>query len=203
VKAIRGRQSRTQNACREYPIALARDARARVSVCPKLRCHAFGRAILVMRFRSFVFVAFFSSALSGSALAQPSASGRTTGFDGDWQVTMTCPNNTEKSAARGYKRQFPAQVKNGVLQGEIGVADSAGWLRIEGRSAPTATPGSRRSGRTGEPDYAAQHPPPSSPYAYRHRRPLRGRARAAAGASSSASATSSSSAAERRQDTTW
>ena len=120
-----------------------------------------------MRFRSFVFVAFFSSALSGSALAQPSASGRTTGFDGDWQVTMTCPNNTEKSAARGYKRQFPAQVKNGVLQGEIGVADSAGWLRIEG---PIGADGNARleaRGRTGNPDYAAQHPPPSSPYAYR------------------------------------
>jgi hypothetical protein len=119
-----------------------------------------------MRFRSFVFVAFFSSALSGSALAQPSASGRTTGFDGDWQVTMTCPNNTEKSAARGYKRQFPAQVKNGVLRGEIGVADSAGWLRIEGLIDGDGNARLDAHGRTGEPDYAVQHPPPSSPYSF-------------------------------------
>ena len=95
-----------------------------------------------MRLRSFAFVAFFATALSASAVAQPSASGSTTAFDGDWQVTMTCPDNTEKSAARGYKRQFPAQVKNGVLQGEIGVADSAGWLRIDARFE-----GARGSGR--------------------------------------------------------
>ena len=120
-----------------------------------------------MRLRSFAFVAFFANALSASAVAQPSAGGSTTAFDGDWQVTMTCPDNTEKSAARGYKRQFPAQVKNGVLQGEIGVADSAGWLRIEG---PIGADGSARldaHGRTGDPDYAAQHPPPSSPYSFR------------------------------------
>ena len=120
-----------------------------------------------MRLRSFAFVAFFSIALSATTLAQPSASASSNAFDGDWQVTMTCPDNTEKSAARGYKRQFPAQVKNGVLQGAIGVADSAGWLRIEG---PIGADGNARleaRGRTGNPDYAAQHPPPSSPYAYR------------------------------------
>jgi len=76
-----------------------------------------------MRPRSFAFVVFFSSALSASALAQRSTSGNATGFDGNRQVTMTCPDDTEKSAARGYKRQFSAQVKNGVLQGEIGVAE--------------------------------------------------------------------------------
>ena len=120
-----------------------------------------------MRRRSFVFVAFFAMVLSAPAVAQPSGSASISAFDGDWQVTMTCPDNTEKPAARGYKRQFPAQVKNGVLQGEIGVADSAGWLRIEG---PIGADGNARldaHGRTGNPDYAARHPPPSSPYSYR------------------------------------
>ena len=119
-----------------------------------------------MRLRWVAFVAFLANALSTSAVAQPSAGGSTTAFDGDWQVTMTCPDNTEKSAARGYKRQFPAQVKNGVLRGEIGVAESAGWLRIEG---PIDADGSARldaRGRTGEPDFAVQHPPPSSPYSF-------------------------------------
>jgi hypothetical protein len=119
-----------------------------------------------MRFRSFAFVVFFSSALSASVIAQPSGSASTAPFDGDWQVTMTCPDNTEKSAARGYKRQFPARVKNGMLQGEIGVAESAGWLRIEG---PIGADGSARldaKGRTGDPDHAVQHPPPSSPYSF-------------------------------------
>ena len=119
-----------------------------------------------MRLRSFAFVAFFAIALSATTVAQPSAGASSNAFDGDWQVTMTCPDNTEKSAARGYKRQFPAQVKNGVLQGEIGVAESAGWLRIEG---PIDADGSARldaRGRTGEPDFAVQHPPPSSPYSF-------------------------------------
>ena len=119
-----------------------------------------------MRLRSFAFVAFFSSALSASAIAQPSSISPASGFDGDWQVTMTCPNNTEKSAARGYKRQFPAQVKDGVLRGEIGVAETAGWLRIEG---PIGADGNARldaHGRTGDPDHAVGQPPPSSPYAF-------------------------------------
>ena len=119
-----------------------------------------------MRFRSVAFVAFFSTALSASAMAQPTTSGNATAFDGNWQVTMTCPNNTEKSAARGYKRQFPAQVKNGVLQGEIGVADSAGWLRIDGSIDADGSARLDAHGRTGEPDFAVQHPPPSSPYSF-------------------------------------
>jgi len=119
-----------------------------------------------MRLRSVAFVEFFSTALSAIAVAQPSGNNAAGRFEGEWTVTMTCPNNTEKSAARGYKRQFPAQVKDGVLRGEIGVADSAGWLRIEG---PIGADGSARldaHGRTGDPDYAAAHPPPSSPYAF-------------------------------------
>ena len=119
-----------------------------------------------MRLRSFACVAFFANALSATAVAQPSGSASITGFDPPSQATMTCPDNTEKSAARGYKRQFPAQVKNGVLQGEIGVAESAGWLRIEG---PIGADGSARldaNGRTGDPDHAVQHPPPSSPYSF-------------------------------------
>jgi len=119
-----------------------------------------------MRPRSFVFVAFLSTVLPSTASAQPSGAGPSSRFDGDWIVTMSCPNNTEKSAARGYKRQFPAQVKDGVLRGEIGVAESAGWLRIEG---PIGADGSARldaHGRTGDPDYAVAHPPPSSPYSF-------------------------------------
>jgi len=119
-----------------------------------------------MRLRSVAFVAFFSTALSAIAVAQPSGNNAAGRFEGEWTVTMTCPNNTEKSAARGYKRQFPAQVKDGVLRGEIGVAESPGWLRIEG---PIGADGSARldaHGRTGDPDYAVAHPPPSSPYAF-------------------------------------
>ena len=40
-----------------------------------------------MRLRSFAFVAFFATALSALAVAQPSGSASTTSFDGNWQVT--------------------------------------------------------------------------------------------------------------------
>ncbi len=52
-----------------------------------------------MRLRALVFVAFFSSALSQATVGQPSTTGAMSSFDGE-QVTMTCPNNTERSAAR-------------------------------------------------------------------------------------------------------
>lgn len=115
-----------------------------------------------MRHRAVLFVAF--AAIAQLAFAQaPSEAAR---FDGEWTVTMTCPNNTEKSAARGYKRQFPARVKDGLLQGEIGNAESPGWLRIEGRIGADGNARFDARGRTGDPEYAVNQPPPSSPYAF-------------------------------------
>jgi hypothetical protein len=104
-------------------------------------------------------------AASSAALAQASgaASAR---FDGDWLVTMACPSNTEDSAARGYKRQFPAQVKGSVLQGEIGTSGAPGWLRIGGTIGSDGSARLDALGRTGNPDYAVDHPPPSSPYSF-------------------------------------
>ena len=111
-------------------------------------------------------LALFVFAVPTLTAAQPSQGNGAARFDGDWLVTMSCPSNTERSAALGYKRQFPAQVKDGVLRGEIGAADAAGWLRIEG---PIGADGGARldaHGRTGDPDHAAAHPPPSSPYSF-------------------------------------
>ena len=79
---------------------------------------------------------------------------------------MNCPSNTEKSAARGYKRQFPARVSAGVLSGEIGVAEAPGGLRIDGRIGADGSALFDAHGRTGDPDYAVNQPPPSSPYAF-------------------------------------
>jgi hypothetical protein len=99
-------------------------------------------------------------AASSATLALASAAGSR--FDGDWLVTMACPTNTEDSAARGYKRQFPAQVKDGVLTGEDGTAGGAGWLRIGGDGSARLD----ARGRTGNPEYAVDHPPASSPYTF-------------------------------------
>jgi hypothetical protein len=102
---------------------------------------------------------------SSVARAQPAAAGATR-FDGDWTVTMSCPTNTEKSAARGYKRQFPATVKDGMLRGEIGAVDAPGWLRLDGRIDGEGSARLDAHGRTGDPDYAVNQPPPSSPYTF-------------------------------------
>ena len=64
---------------------------------------------------SFVALTMFAASLAAAQPASAPGGGR---FDGDWLVTMSCPTNTEKSAALGYKRQFIAQVKDGFLRGE-------------------------------------------------------------------------------------
>ncbi len=104
-------------------------------------------------------------AASSAALAQ-AAVPSTSRFDGDWLVTMACPSNTEDSAARGYKRQFPAQVREGVFTGEDGTAGGPGWLRIGGSIAGDGNARLEARGRTGNPDYAVAHPPASSPYSF-------------------------------------
>jgi hypothetical protein len=103
---------------------------------------------------------FASSVLAQSVVASDAR------FDGDWLVTITCPNNTERSAARGYKRQFPARVSEGRLLGEVGVEGSPGWLRIEGRIGADGNAMLDARGRTGDPEFAVNQPPPSSPYSY-------------------------------------
>ena len=106
-------------------------------------------------------------ALSSSpALAQGAAESAAR-FDGDWLVTMSCPNNTERSAARGYKRQFAARVADGRLVGEHGTEGGPGWLRIEGRIDADGKALLDARGRTGEPEFAVGQPPPSSPYSFR------------------------------------
>jgi hypothetical protein len=111
-------------------------------------------------------VIFLVCAASSLTQAQPSDGAAAARFDGEWTVTMDCPTNTEKSAARGYKRQLPARVKDGLLSGEIGAPDTPGWLRIDGRIAADGNALFDAHGRTGDPDYAVNHPPPSSAYAF-------------------------------------
>ena len=109
-------------------------------------------------------VAAFSLASAQSSPPASAAAGDR--FDGDWLVTMSCPTNTEKSAALGYKRQFTAQVKNGLLRGETGTEDAPGFLRVGGPIGSDASALLHARGRTGNPDFAAAHPPSSSPYGF-------------------------------------
>jgi hypothetical protein len=114
-------------------------------------------------------VAVVLLAASSLASAQPSPAASAPGsdrFDGNWLVTMSCPSNTEKSAARGYKRQLMVQVKDGFLRGETGSEDAPGFLRIGGKIGGDGNALFNARGRTGDSDFAVAHPPPSSPYSF-------------------------------------
>ena len=88
-------------------------------------------------------------------------------FDGAWIVGIDCPSDTEDSAAKGYRYEFPATVRHGVLAGAQGQEGAAGSLRIEGEIAADGSAELRARGRTANPDYAAKHPTPGTAYAYR------------------------------------
>jgi hypothetical protein len=107
----------------------------------------------------------FCTAFVAQAQAQVTTGGDTR-FDGTWLVTISCPNNTERTAARGYRYQFPAEVSAGVLRGGRGSEDQPGSLHIEGPIGADGHALFEARGRTGDPDFAVQHPPPSSPYGF-------------------------------------
>lgn len=110
---------------------------------------------------------WLASTAPAPALAQASAAAAGSRFDGDWLVTMACPSNTEDSAARGYKRQFAARIKDGVVTGEDGTQGAPGSLRIGGSIGADGSALLAARGRTGNPEYAVDHPPSSSPYSFR------------------------------------
>jgi hypothetical protein len=111
----------------------------------------------------FVALSWFAASFAAAQPASAPVGGR---FDGAWLVTLVCPNNTEKSAARGYRRQFVAQVKDSALRGESLTETSPGWIRIEGRIGADGSALLDAHGRTGDPEFAVSHPAQSSPYAY-------------------------------------
>ncbi len=98
-----------------------------------------------------------------AAAAQPVA---TTRFDGVWDVVLDCP--TENGAA-GYTFRFAAQVRNGVLHGERGMAGQPAWVAIDGTLGPDGTSVLSVNGRTNRiQNNVAQYKslPPGTPYAY-------------------------------------
>ena len=90
-------------------------------------------------------------------------------FEGDWDVSIDCPSNTEETNAKGYAYHFPATVKDGVMTGGRGTSEEPGSLYIEGPIAVDGTAMLQARGRTGDPAYAVKHPSTGSPYTYRIR----------------------------------
>ena len=103
-----------------------------------------------------------SASPPGSASAPPAPSR----FDGTWLGRIDCPSNTEDSAAKGYKYDFPVSIVNGRLTGGRG-DDGPGSLHIVGEIPPDGDAVRRARGRTGDPEYAAKQPAVGTIYTYR------------------------------------
>ena len=90
--------------------------------------------------------------------------GNVSRFDGLWNVAVDCQNAAD--GAFGYRLEFVAQVKDGVLRGEHGTEGGAGWLRLQG---PIQADGSAKldaNGLTGDPKFSVRNVGRASPYAY-------------------------------------
>jgi hypothetical protein len=93
-------------------------------------------------------------ALSGMGTAHAAGT-----FDGDWNVTLTCPKVA--GGVSGYRYQFPAEIQENVLHGEHGVRDAAGWLTLDGKLEPDGSATLVAQGLTSSAPYA-----PGQAYTY-------------------------------------
>jgi hypothetical protein len=108
----------------------------------------------------------------GAVLSQPlfSFAGESntleTQFDGTWNVIISCSDEVGGSGARGYKFQFTADVKQGVLYAQYRTPDSPGSLTLEGKIQTNGVAELNAHGRTGNPDYAVNRLSTGTPYSY-------------------------------------
>jgi DNA-binding SARP family transcriptional activator len=84
-------------------------------------------------------------------------------FDGEWTVQLVCETNP---MARGYTFHFPAQVKDGLLHGERGIAGKPGWLEIEGPIGADGRAILKARGLTNEPSRTYYAVETGTPYGY-------------------------------------
>jgi hypothetical protein len=100
-------------------------------------------------------------ALAGAAGAWPDdARGR---FDGDWDTVLSCPNS---NGALGYSFKFVSTVKDGLLHGEKGRRDEAGWLQLDGKILDDGSADLYVDGLVGAAPYAVGQRPAGSKYGY-------------------------------------
>lgn len=111
--------------------------------------------------------AVLSAAMCVPVFAQSPSAPQTSRFDGDWNVAVTCPSNTEDSGAKGYVYRLAGTVRDGLFMASQGAASSPGSLRIEGQLRPDGSGEFQARGRTGDPEYAVKHPSSGTPYSYR------------------------------------
>jgi hypothetical protein len=99
-----------------------------------------------------------------ASVTQPPRPPGITRFDGTWDVTIHCP---AYEAAAGYNMRFQAEVKDGVLTGQHGVAGNPSSVALKGRIKPDGTATIDARGVTGDPKFTATRLNRGSVYSYR------------------------------------
>jgi hypothetical protein len=133
----------------------------RHSGCAKIRGMS---AISLPAFRTVVVLALCTlRSVGGYAADQPPVPPPTARFDGHWQTTLSCAN---ANGALGYSFRFSSLVKDGVLHGEKGTPNEAGWLRIDGTVQPDGTADLYVEGLVGAAPFAVGQRPAGTPYGY-------------------------------------
>jgi hypothetical protein len=76
--------------------------------------------------------------------------------------------NPDGSTARAWVKHFGAEVKNGVLHGELGTRGAPDWYELNGKIQADGTAMLRATGVTGNSAYTADttHPRSGVPYEY-------------------------------------
>jgi len=114
--------------------------------------------------RATTFVGLMTAALLCAAPAPIAAAADASRFDGTWDVNLVCEPHTV--GVKPYAYHFSAEVKGGVLHGEHGTEGVPSWLVIDGKIQADGAALLEANGLTNNPDYALQHVPRKTPYAY-------------------------------------
>jgi hypothetical protein len=105
----------------------------------------------------------FASLLAVGATGASHADDSHSRFDGDWDTILSCPNS---NGALGYSFKFLSTVKNGLLHGEKGRRDEAGWLQLDGKILDDGSADLYVDGLVGAAPFAVGQRPAGSKYGY-------------------------------------
>jgi hypothetical protein len=101
----------------------------------------------------------FLAALAFAAAAQTPDSGR---FDGDWDVTLSCP--ASQDGAQPFSYAFTAQVRGSGLHGEYGEAGQPGSMSLDGRIRSDGSASLEARGLTGRTEFNVHQTSRGVPY---------------------------------------
>ena len=99
-----------------------------------------------------------------AGLAGTSAAHAAGSFDGDWNVTLTCPKGAVGTS--GYRYQFPVEIQENVLHGEHGERNAGGWLTLDGKLEPDGSATLVAQGLTPSTSHGMRRANTKAPYTY-------------------------------------